>query len=88
MFCLQDVQIPSAEKPAEDSSPTGAQAGTSDQAPERPPPRRTREQAAAGSRRLRSGTTIAEPGKLLSSGRGKHAVNHTEGIWKICIDWF
>ena len=59
------MKISSAEKPAaEDSSPTGALAGTSDQAPERPHPRRTREQAAAGSRRLRSGTTIAEPGKL------------------------
>ncbi|KAL0045752.1 hypothetical protein WJX82_003498 [Trebouxia sp. C0006] len=41
--------------------PTGELPGTSDQGSERPPPRRTREQAAAGSRRLRSGATIAEP---------------------------
>lgn len=62
---MQDVKNSSAEEPAaEGSSPTGALAGTSDQAPELPPPRRTREQAAAGSRRLRSGTAIAEPGKL------------------------
>ncbi|KAL0041297.1 hypothetical protein WJX77_011458 [Trebouxia sp. C0004] len=43
------------------NSPTGGLAGTSDQGSERPPSRRTREQAAAGSRRLRSGATIAEP---------------------------
>ena len=45
------------------NSPTGGLPGISDQGSERPPPRRTREQAAAGSRRLRSGATIAEPGR-------------------------
>ncbi|KAA6418788.1 MAG: helicase SWR1 [Trebouxia sp. A1-2] len=58
----QAAKRPSANYLAPGSnSPSGGLAGTSDQGSERPPSRRTREQAAAGSRRLRSGATIAEP---------------------------
>lgn len=64
MHWLQAEKSLSANYLAPGSNPpTGELPGTSDQGSERPPPRRTREQAAAGSRRLRSGATIAEPGR-------------------------
>ena len=60
VHCSQAARSPTAEDVAAGSTSPPAEMG--DQ-PARPAPRRTREQAAAGSRRLRSGATIADPGR-------------------------
>ena len=55
----EEAQSTAADVTARSTSGTE---GTSDQAAERSTSRRTREQAAAGSRTLRSGAAIASPG--------------------------
>ena len=60
----EDPSLPAANEPSDSGPSPKESAAITDQSKDPPPPaRRTREQTAAGSRRLRSGATLAEPGR-------------------------